>query len=98
MLKPLSPGLGGTDSVSLILQVGGKLRPQMEAGVRPWIQEGLCPQQLLSGIYAGMSSPSLLQHPRATVLKPAPLLHSTAWKQAQRGRTAREWYAVRLCT
>lgn len=39
----------------------------MKAGVRPWIQECLCPQPLLSGIYAGMSSPSLLQHPGATV-------------------------------
>lgn len=86
MLKPLSPGLGGTDSVSLILQVG-----EIEAS-----NEGRG-QVLDSGVSLSPatplwylcwnSSPSLLQYPGATVLKPAPLLHSTAaGKQANRPR------------
>lgn len=62
MLKPLSPGLGGTDSVSLILQVGEIVASNEGRG-----------QVLVSGVSLSPvtplwylcwnSSPSLLQYP-----------------------------------
>lgn len=80
--------------MSFTLQVG-KLRPQMNAKVRPWIQECLCPQSLLSASFAGCPLHSLRDSHSSTQQ------HRTrfreAWKAAP-GHTARAWLVIKFGT